>query len=119
MSPVWHTVPVDVLYYREGDQQMIGRYIGILDTNHSSCCDIVKYYSKFLPIIVLSALLCQKTPFIPSVHAQVVNKGSPCLTLVVAFILDGVAMLSRIMEPCDSGGHAGCREDSGWAGAPG
>ena len=56
--------------------------MGILDINDSSFCGIVKYYTKLLPMIVLSALLCKKDPI-----AQVVNKGSPCLTHVVAFIL--------------------------------
>ena len=48
-----------------GDQQMIGsrRQIdGLLETNHLSCCGIVKYYPKLLPMIVLSALLCKKSP---------------------------------------------------------
>jgi len=34
--------------------------MGILDTNHLSCCGIVRYYPKFPPMIVLSALLCKR-----------------------------------------------------------
>jgi len=32
--------------------------MGILDINDLSFCSIVKYYTKLLPMIVLSALLC-------------------------------------------------------------
>jgi len=73
--------------------------MGILDTNHSSCCGIVKYYPKFLPVIVLYALLCKKTPFISSVHAQVVNKDSPCLTLLLTeFIRPSCYQPLRVIE---------------------
>jgi len=51
-----------------GDQQMIGsrRQIdGLLETNHSFCCGIVKYYPKLLPMIVLSALLILLDPTSP------------------------------------------------------
>jgi len=77
--------------------------MGILDTNHSSCCGIVKILPK-IPIDDCFYLPRCVNHFF-SFHAQVVNKGSPADPHRV---LDGVTMLSRlwrIMEPCDSSGH--------------
>ena len=71
-----------------GDQQMIGRQ-GRLIYGHFGYEPLVllQYREILLPMIVLSALLCKKDPVLSSVRAQVVNKGSPRLTHVVAFVL--------------------------------
>jgi len=70
---------------RTGDQQMIGSWRQIY--GHFGYERLVlllyrEYYPNLLPMIVLSAPLCRKDPI-----AEVVNKGSPCLTHAVAFIL--------------------------------
>jgi len=86
--------------------------MGILGMNHSSCYGIVKCYPKFLPMILLSALLCNNDPFY---FFSSLASGKQRLTLFDPCIhsLDGVAMPShlwRIMEPCDSSGQ----ERAGW-----
>jgi len=61
--------------------------MGILDINDSSFYGIVKYYTKLLPMIVLSAVLCncasgkQRLPMFDPAHvvAFILSTASQCL----------------------------------------